>query len=409
MTQLRYPDSAVNFYLKLKETSYFNKDYVESKRLELERRSRPFEKGNSYITLIADSFSTILKILPDYKQYNIIKVYPYNKSMVAADITYQLSKTQEKYAKANIATQFESENIHLERLLRVLETSANPKEELLKLQEVQNVAGFVFAQTYAPIDSAFTDMIPPIDLGWHRNNCEDSNGMYTVDNLYMCQVWRATYIPDSKTVCRGVGHNPFMVNMTQNAINQERFIDRLHEKRIHPDYTYTFTFLDSDGSKVVPRGYYWQENVTLFGEHREVQKEGYENAKWVWWRRPDERKHRDCHSCWLEPDVQIELMTPSDFGKTFGPILPKGMAGLDFTSGAVASIDWYGKLKVELRTRKNDDNRFDGGVATNEIESTISFDWEPDMAIPIRVKEVFNAIQQFILANPPKEEEQKTE
>ena len=220
-------------------------------------------------------------------------------------------------------------------------------------------------------------MPAPAGLDWQRNVVPENDGLYVLDGGRVMQTWRAvfTHVAASKQI-RDAGKLRFALTMAEDLLHMFRVNDLLHSQFAHPDYMY-FTTDDVNGESVPIDGYFWEENVGYKFKHRDVL-----NGKSVThWRRKIQRSVEDVEGVWIDPTMRVSLLSSKEFGNAFGTFLPPGMAGIDFSQGPIASINWFGSLTYQTRGRN-------GGVSGER-------QWYPNHHLPLSKEMILEAIRGF--------------
>lgn len=402
-----YPDwAAARFANYAKEHVQYTpvQDYAKYTEI-VNSRIKEREEGHHLITFIGSSIDQILAALPEYRSVHFERAYAYNEGLVALDVIYTLSKKQAQSTLGPSVVEKMVEYVTWESCKK--RNHAFDGYDWNNLRQLK-VAGYVFAQTYTKhttLAEAVMEGCPvPLNtaqLGWEPNiTDEDENGFYCLDGAYNFQIWRSQFVPTrAMKMAEGLGKAKFALDLIPKALDLERLEERMHANCSHPDWEYAKTHAPKGTLPHQPEGYFWRENITANGTQtavlaQQVDETGPEISMHEW-RRPRSRPIFDTQHCWMEPGAEVKFLNKKQFGEMFGPFLPKNMAGLDFTSGYVASVSWIGTVKVAFRHRNPE---------TGEISPpTEEINWEDDQTLPLRVPEIFRAIANFKQAQADKE------
>lgn len=356
-------DSAVVMYEKLQATQYTPTAEVAVYAQQMYQRYEKHNPGHGVMTFIASDPVTLLAIIPPYEDYRIIRMYPYSKTMVAADVWFKMSKKQDMNCRIGLYGAMLSYKDPFDF------TQLN-EEEIKDMMECRS-GGFAYAQTYHTGDTIPMNAIPPFGDEWRINQVAYHDGRYDLGEDRHVQVWRRIFTHIGNKPVRDGNRLKFGLDLATKYQSSFFLEDRLHALAGHPEWQYAWS---DDGAP--PYGYYWQENIHIT--------QGLEKAEGdtgTTWRRPSARTVNDIIGIWMQPAVSAMLLNPEGFGKMFGPILPKGMAGIDFSEGPIASINWFGNLSFQIRNR-------DGSVREEQ-------NWTPATFIPLRKDMMMQALTEF--------------
>ena len=371
-------DSVTVMWLKHRDALY-TPSHIAYKHLRaFEDRFRDDDKHDGIVTFIASNPKILLSVIPNYEDYRILRMYSYSEKAVACDVAYKLSKKQARAVEAGLSD-FAGDVI---ADIDYINWPDSVNEDLGRCE----ASGYVFAQTYTKLSEnvAPAAVQPPLGLDWKPNKSTAGDGTFEVnvtegerDVKYVIHIWRAlyTHIPDGKTI-KDVNKLKFALDMANTLHSTTFLVDKLHVTRTHPDWDYSSTF-DLDDIPTPPNGYYWEENITITGIHRDYS-QGASNTEW---RRPKTRAVEDVNNVWLQPKTEVMLMSPAQFGETFGGVLPPGMTGIDFSEGSVAMINWFGSLTYQTRNTRGD--------LSPELT------WGKDTHLPLNRQQITTAILTF--------------